>query len=77
MLAKPRKGVATSYLADLAPGSKLLTAFVAGTMRLPNESPERPIILIGPGTGIAPFRAFVQERLALDPSHTGENSLFS
>ncbi len=57
------KGVCSCYAAErLEPGDKV-SVFVQHNenFRLP-ENPETPIIMIGPGTGVAPFRAFMQER---------------
>ncbi len=61
-----RRGVASSWLSEaLAPGTKL-KAYIqkAHHFALP-ESNEVPIIMVGPGTGVAPFRAFLQERRAM------------
>ena len=60
-----RYGVCSRHLAERAVGESV-PVFVQRNpnFRLPAD-PHAPIIMIGPGTGIAPFRAFVQERQAL------------
>jgi len=60
---KKRKGVASTFLADEAPAGSKVEVYVHRNMnfRLPADD-ATPIIMVGPGTGIAPFRAFVEER---------------
>jgi sulfite reductase (NADPH) flavoprotein alpha-component len=70
-----RLGVASTFLAErIAPGAKL-KAYVqkAQSFALPPD-PSVPIIMISPGTGIAPFRAFLHERTATKAP--GRNWLF-
>ncbi|MCW0220303.1 MAG: flavodoxin domain-containing protein [Prosthecobacter sp.] len=69
------KGVASTFLADrLALGDTTGVFFhVAKHFRLPTDL-TKPVIMIGPGTGIAPFRAFLEEREATGAS--GKNWLF-
>jgi len=56
------KGVCSSHLAGLTPNVSICRVFCReSTFRLPNDS-SKPIIMIGPGTGIAPMRALLQER---------------
>ncbi len=72
---RPRKGVASTFLADrVMPGSTVWVWLQkASHFRLP-EDDTRPVIMVGPGTGIAPFRAFLEERQARGAS--GGNWLF-
>lgn len=60
-----RSGAASSYLADRLEEGAEVRVFVEhnDNFRLPAD-PATPVIMIGPGTGIAPFRAFMQEREA-------------
>jgi NADPH-ferrihemoprotein reductase len=55
-------GVCSTHLAMLQPGNHTVRVFNRpSTFRLPTDT-KRPIIMIGPGTGIAPMRALLQER---------------
>jgi sulfite reductase (NADPH) flavoprotein alpha-component len=67
--------VCSTFLADrVAVGSKLrVYVQKAAHFALP-EDPSKPVIMIGPGTGVAPFRAFLQERQATNAG--GRNWLF-
>ncbi|MGI9488416.1 MAG: diflavin oxidoreductase [Geminicoccaceae bacterium] len=60
-----REGVASTFLADRRRAGDQLRVYVKNNknFRLP-EDPDRPVIMVGPGTGVAPFRAFLQERQA-------------
>jgi sulfite reductase (NADPH) flavoprotein alpha-component len=72
---RKREGVASIYLADRIDGNVPIPMFVhvAKGFRLP-EDIEKPIIMVGPGTGVAPFRAYLQERKAIGAP--GRNWLF-
>ena len=67
-----RTGVCSTYLADRAAAAPV---FLQRTPHFrPPEEAGTPMIMVGPGTGIAPFRGFLQERRAL--GHGGRNWLF-
>jgi sulfite reductase (NADPH) flavoprotein alpha-component len=70
---RKRKGVCSSYLAERV-GDTIPCYFHPNkNFKLPEDS-EKPIIMVGPGTGIAPFRAFIEERQATGAP--GKNWLF-
>ena len=70
---RKRKGVCSTFLAERAEKSPIPVFPNTSRFRLPEDG-NTPIIMVGPGTGIAPFRAFLQERRATGAK--GENWLF-
>ncbi len=72
--ARRRTGVASTYLSDRVRPGESVPVFVRQSEGFHLAPPDRPIIMVGPGTGIAPFRAFLQERQATGAR--GHNWLF-
>ncbi|MEO6802521.1 MAG: oxidoreductase [Granulicella sp.] len=72
---RDRQGLASGHLGERADVNASLPIFLHanGNFRLP-EDPSTPVIMIGPGTGIAPFRSFLEERQVL--GEPGDNWLF-
>ncbi len=72
---RSRKGVASTFLADRVSAETPVPVFiqVSHGFRLPING-DVPVIMCGPGTGIAPFRAFLEERAAIGAK--GRNWLF-
>uniref|UniRef100_A0A4W3JVZ4 NADPH-dependent diflavin oxidoreductase 1 n=1 Tax=Callorhinchus milii TaxID=7868 RepID=A0A4W3JVZ4_CALMI len=66
MLKKPRNGLCSNWLASLDPqqGEVRVPLWTKkGGLRFPTDA-KTPAIMVGPGTGVAPFRAAIQERVA-------------
>lgn len=59
-----RKGVCSTFLADRCPDCPVPVFPSKSKFHLPEDN-NAPIIMVGPGTGVAPFRAFLQERRAI------------
>ena len=72
---RPRKGVASTFLADRVEDAEFVKIFVQPARGFkPPAGGDTPMIMVGPGTGIAPFRAFLEERFAAGAK--GRNWLF-
>ncbi len=72
---RDRQGLCSGHLGERADEGSTMPIFLHANanFRLPDD-PATPVIMVGPGTGVAPFRAFLQHRQA--HGHTGDNWLF-
>lgn len=71
---RDRTGVASSFVADRVKRGGRIKVKLKPNKHFALPAPDRDIVMIGPGTGVAPFRAFVQERRAIEA--TGRSWLF-
>ena len=63
VIKKIRQGVCTRYLADLLTGTQIQVSLQKGGLGVSEIEAKRPVILVGPGTGLAPLRSIIWERL--------------
>ena len=63
VIKKIREGVCTRYLAALPTGAQLAVTLQKGGLGIKKKEAKHPVIMIGPGTGVAPMRSLIWERL--------------
>ncbi|KAF2456439.1 NADPH dependent diflavin oxidoreductase-like protein 1 [Lineolata rhizophorae] len=64
VIRRIRRGVCTRYIAALQPGQHLRIKVLRGSLRMDAKDYQRPILMVGPGTGVAPLRSLIYEKLA-------------
>jgi sulfite reductase alpha subunit-like flavoprotein len=63
VIKRIRQGVATRYIASLAPRQQLTVTLSRGGLGVTQNELNKPVVMIGPGTGVAPMRALIQQRM--------------
>nr|WP_234532834.1 bifunctional nitrate reductase/sulfite reductase flavoprotein subunit alpha [Streptomyces shenzhenensis] len=71
---RPRQGVCSPFLADAEPGTEVPVHVQRSAHFRPPADPATPMVMVGPGTGVAPFVGFLEERRAR--GHRAPNWLF-
>ncbi|WP_037673789.1 molybdopterin-dependent oxidoreductase [Streptomyces griseus] len=74
LAGRPRQGVCSPFLADAEPGTEVAVHVQRSPHFRPPADPTTPMVMVGPGTGVAPFVGFLDERRAR--GHRAPNWLF-
>ncbi|MET7479138.1 bifunctional nitrate reductase/sulfite reductase flavoprotein subunit alpha [Streptomyces sp. NPDC005648] len=74
LAGRPRQGVCSPFLADAEPDTPVPVHVQRSAHFHPPADPAAPMVMVGPGTGVAPFIGFLEQRRAL--GHRGANWLF-
>ncbi|XP_059612042.1 NADPH-dependent diflavin oxidoreductase 1 [Phlebotomus argentipes] len=76
ILATPRQGLCSTWLKNLPIGTKIVGWLKKGTLKLPADA-SKPLVMVGPGTGLAPFRSvLLQKEVKLARELTAMSVLF-
>ncbi|KAJ4355758.1 NAPDH-dependent diflavin reductase [Didymosphaeria variabile] len=62
VIKRTRQGVCTRYVASLRPGQRITVTLQKGGLGVTKAETERPVVMVGPGTGVAPMRALTYQR---------------
>ena len=63
VIKRIRQGVCTRYIASLTPGQDITVTIQPGGLQVTKKEIDRPVVMIGPGTGVAPMRSLVYQRM--------------
>jgi sulfite reductase alpha subunit-like flavoprotein len=69
VIKRVRQGVCTRYIASLQPGQQITVTLQKGGLHPKQTDMERPVVMIGPGTGVAPMRSLIYERVKWKEEH--------
>lgn len=72
VIRKIREGVCTRYLAALPIGAQIQVTLQKGGLGISRKDASLPVVMIGPGTGVAPMRSLAWERFQWDGAQTGQ-----
>ncbi|KAF2730666.1 riboflavin synthase domain-like protein [Polyplosphaeria fusca] len=62
VIKRIRQGVCTRYIATFTPGQEISVTLQRGALGVTKEETKKPVIMVGPGTGVAPMRALIYQR---------------
>jgi sulfite reductase alpha subunit-like flavoprotein len=63
VIKRVREGVCTRYISSLTPGTELSVTLQKGGLGIKKEEVGRPVVMVGPGTGVAPMRSLIYQRM--------------
>jgi sulfite reductase alpha subunit-like flavoprotein len=69
VIKRIRQGVATRYIASLTPGQKITVTLSRGGLGVGKYELDRPVVMVGPGTGVAPMRSLIYQRIQWREEH--------
>jgi sulfite reductase alpha subunit-like flavoprotein len=69
VIKRTRQGVATRYIASLTPGQQITVTLSQGGLGVGKEELNRPVVMVGPGTGVAPMRSLIYQRILWRDEH--------